>query len=118
MSFANNIGKNIGKNISKRLSGKYSQKRLDHAKKSATDALETSPKRVVQKTAEVSGDLIGNKIADAVAKPYDGRITKVSKCSQQKKSEKVTNEDDKEIPEERYVSPEERQEIINELRLK
>ena len=34
-----NFSKNIGKNISKNLRGKYSQKLLDHAKKSATDAL-------------------------------------------------------------------------------
>ena len=38
--------------------------------------------------------------------------------SQQNNSETVTNEHDKEIPKERYISPEERQEIINELRLK
>ena len=43
------MGKNIGKNISKNLSGKYSQKLLDHAKKSATNVLRTSPKRVIQK---------------------------------------------------------------------
>ena len=43
-------------------------------------------------------------------------ITKVSKNSQQNNS--VTNEHDKEIPKERCVSLEERQEIINELRLK
>ena len=50
------MGKNIGKNISKSLSGKYSQELLDHAKQSATDALKTSPKRVIQKTAEASGN--------------------------------------------------------------
>ena len=61
LSFATNMGKNIGKNISKNLSGKYSQKLLDHSKKSATDALKTSSKRVIQKTAEATGDLIGNK---------------------------------------------------------
>ena len=59
MSFA----KNIGKNISKNLRGKYSQNILDHAKQSATDELKTTPKRVIQKTAEVTGGLIGNKIA-------------------------------------------------------
>ena len=71
LSFAKNIGKNIGKN----LSGKYSprmlaicQKLLNHAKISATDALKTSSKRVIQKTAEATSNLIGNKIADAVAK--------------------------------------------------
>ena len=50
LSFAKSIGKNIGKNMSKSLSGKYSQKLLDQAKQSATDALKTSSKRVIQKT--------------------------------------------------------------------
>ena len=53
--------KNIGKNISKNISSKYSQKLLDHAKQSATDALKTSSKRVIQKTAGATGDLIGKK---------------------------------------------------------
>ena len=43
LTFAENMGKSISKNIGKKiiksLSGKYSQKILDHAKKSATDAL-------------------------------------------------------------------------------
>ena len=59
------------------MSGKYSpgmlamcQKLLDHAKKSATDALKTSSKRAIQQTTEETGDLIGNKIANAiVARP-------------------------------------------------
>ena len=58
------MGKNIGEIIRKNLSGKYSQKLLDHAKKSAADALKTSSKRVVQKTAGATGDSIGNKIAN------------------------------------------------------
>ena len=41
------MGINIGKNTSKNVSGKYSQKLLDHAKKSATDALKTSSKRII-----------------------------------------------------------------------
>ena len=57
-----NIGKNVGKNISKNLSVKYSQKRLDHANTFATDALKTTSKTEIQKTAEATGDLIGNKI--------------------------------------------------------
>ena len=79
LSFAENMVTNISKNISKTLSGKYSQKIFDHAKKSATDMLKTSSKRVIQETAEATGDLIGNKIADVVAKSYNDRITKVSK---------------------------------------
>ena len=75
LSFAKNMGKNIGKNIIKNLSGKYSQKLLDHTKKSATEALEISSKRVTQKTVKATGDLIENKIAD--------KITRVSKASPQ-----------------------------------
>ena len=67
-------------------------------------------KKVIQKTAEATGGLIGNKIAN--------KITKLSKNSQQNNSKTVTNEHDKETPKERYGSPEERQEIIDELRLK
>ena len=84
-------------------------------KKSAADALKTATKRVIQETAEATGDLIDNKIANLVAKSYDGRTTKASKNSLQNNS--VANEHDKEIPKKRYVSPEERQEIIDELRL-
>ena len=62
------MSKNIGKNISKNLSGKYSQKLLDRAKKSATDALKTSSKIVIQKIAEATSDVIGNKIADRITK--------------------------------------------------
>ena len=42
----------------------------------------------------------------------------VPKNSQQNNSETVSNEYDKEIPKERYISPEKRQEIIDDLRLK
>ena len=107
LSFAKNISKNIGKNIIKKLSSKYSpgmlvmcQKLLDHPKKSATDTLKTSSKRFIQKTAEATGDLIGNKITI--------RISKVSKNLQQNSSETVTYELDKEITKERYISPEKR----------
>ena len=63
LSFAKKIGKNI--------SNKYSQKLVDTAKKSATDAIKTASKRAIQKTAEANGGLIGNKISD--------KITSVSK---------------------------------------
>ena len=56
------MGKNIGKNISQSLNSKYSQKILDHAEQSATDAFKTSSKRVMQKTVVATGDLIENEI--------------------------------------------------------
>ena len=53
--------------------------------------------------------MLGNKIATG--------ITKVSKISPQNNSEIVSNEHAKEISKERYISPEERQKIIDDLRL-
>ena len=43
------------------------------------------------------------------------KITKVSKNSLNNNSETVTNKNDKEIPKKRYISPEERQKIIDNL---
>ena len=54
----------LQKNIGKNLSNKYGQKLLNSAKKSAIDAIKTDSKKAIQKTAETTGDLIGNKIAD------------------------------------------------------
>ena len=48
------------------MSNKYSQKLVDTAKRSATDAIKTASKRAIQKTAEATGDLVGNKIADKI----------------------------------------------------
>ena len=70
------------------MNGKYSQNLLDHAKQSATDALKTSTNSVIQKTAEATGDLIGNKTAN--------KVTKVSRNSQQNNLDTFTNENDKE----------------------
>ena len=99
LSFVKNIGK----------SSKYGQKHIDSAKKSTTDAIKTTSKRAIQKTAEATGDLIGSKIAD--------KITTVSK-----KSDNNNNNDDDDGVEltthkRRYISPEEGQQIINELKL-
>ena len=51
---------------------------------------------LLQKTAEATGDLISNKIAN--------RIAKVSKTLQQNNSKTVANKHDKEIPKEIYIS--------------
>ena len=74
-SFAKNMGKNINKNISNNLSGKCSQKIIDYAKQSSTDPLKIASKRAIQKIAEATGDLIGNKIADKIK----SRLNNVSK---------------------------------------
>ena len=103
LSFAKNMGKS--------LSNKYGQKLLDSAKKSTTDAIKTASKRAIQKTAEATGDLIGNKIAD--------KIASVSKKESAKELPNSETEVDVEraTPQKNYISPEERQHIIEELRL-
>ena len=100
--------------MGKTLSNKCGQKLLDSAKKSTTDAIKTASKRAIQKTAEANGDLTGNKIAD--------KITSLSKKKSAKElhnNDKTKEEEDLEITthKKRYISPEERQQIINELRL-
>ena len=39
---------------------------METTTKTGIDAAKTAPKRVVQKTAEATGDLIGNKIFDKI----------------------------------------------------
>ena len=90
----------FAKNMGKHLSNKYGAKLLDSAKKSTTDAIKTASKGAIQKTAEATGDLIGNKIADKIT-------------SKAKKS----NQQEEDTPKEIYISPEKRQQTINDLRL-
>ena len=47
LSFAKVISKNIGKNGSKNVSRKFSPNPLDHAKKSATDAIKTASTKAI-----------------------------------------------------------------------
>ena len=65
--------------FAKNLSNKYGQNPLDSAKKSTADAIKTALKRVIQKTAEATGDLISNKAADKITscfKKISKRMTK------------------------------------------
>ena len=95
------------------LSNKYSEKLLGNAKKSTADAIKTGSKRAIQKTAEAAFDLIGTKIAD-----------KIASVSKKSAMELCNNDEEKEEEEAEittykkgYISPEERRQIINELRL-
>ena len=62
--------------FARNLNDKYGQKLADSAKKSATDPLKLAGKRAMQKTAEATRDLAGNKIKD--------KITSYSKNQQMK----------------------------------
>ena len=52
--------------FARKFSDKYGKKFMDTATKTGIDAAKTTSKRVVQKTAEATGDLIWNKIADKI----------------------------------------------------
>ena len=70
---------------------------LIQLKKSATDAIKTASTRAIQKPAEATGDLVGNKTAD--------KITSFSKKSNKKLP---TIDEDVELitHKKRYISPE------------
>ena len=105
LSFARNIGTYATK-VAKNLHNKYDQKLVDTAKKCATNAFKIASKRAIQNTAEATGDLVGNTIAN--------KITSISK---KPASEPHSNAASSQIPKERYIYPQERQKIIDELRL-
>ena len=80
-------------------------KLMDSATKTGINAAKTASKRVVQKTEEATGDLIGNKMAD--------QITSVGKPKNKKKERK----DEKNEGEEIYIPPEKRHQIINDFKI-
>ena len=71
---------------------------LDSAKKSTVDAIRTASKRAIQKTAEATGDLIGNKIVD--------KVTSISKSPKDLHSKELHSQNENEIgiTKERYIS--------------
>ena len=81
--------------FARNFSDKYSKSLIDKGLDVSKTFAKTAGKRILKKSAEATDDLIGNKTADKItAKPIKNDVTN-----------------------ERYVSPEERQKIIDELRL-
>ena len=108
----------FAKNMGTCLGNKYSQKLLDAAKKFTTDAVKTASKRAIQKTAVATGDLIGNKIADKItgrASPKDVSVLK--KSNKELPKDEIEEDAEMTTHKKRCISPEERQQIIDELRL-
>ena len=92
MSFARNIGDRYGKKI------------LDNSLSAGKDFAKIAGKKVLNKSAEATGDLIGNKIADRIPKSARN---------------KAQNEDDRimEETQEIMIPPEKREQIIRDLKL-
>ena len=99
----------FAKKIDKKLSNKYDQKLLDSAKNTWNRCIKNCYQKSNSKKAEVTGNLVGNKVAD--------KITSISKKYPDHSTELQSNEANNEMPKERYISPKERQQIVDELRL-
>ena len=70
----------------------------------------------LQKKKQEIIDKLRLKYVSKIYQNYIKKITNIQKNSQQNNSEKLANENGKEIPKERYLSPEERYKSIDNLR--
>ena len=61
---------------------------MDPATKTGIDAANTASKRVVEKTTEATGDLIGNKIADEITSASETKSKGNEKKMKQMKQKK------------------------------
>ena len=107
MFFAKNIGNKYGKKIfdvSKSMKNKYGKKVLDNSLSAGKDFAKIADKKVLTKSAEATGDLIGNKIAD--------RITKSARNKEKKEDDRIMEE-----TQEIIIPPEKREQIIRDLKL-
>ena len=104
MSFARIIGNKYGRKIlDKNLDiGKSTKKK--YGKKILDNSLSVGLTKSLTKSAEETGDLIGNKIAD--------RITKSARNKEQKEDDRIMEQAQKMI-----IPPEKREPIIRDLKL-
>ena len=112
MSFAKSMGNKYGRKIfdksidvSKSITKKYGKKILDNSLSAGKVFGKIAGKRVLTKSAEATGDLIGNKIAD--------RITKSTRNKAQKEALNRIMEETQEL----IIPPERREQIIKDLKL-
>ena len=83
---------------------KYGKKILDNSLSAGKDFAKIACKKVLTKSAEATGDLIGNKIAD--------RITKSTRNKAQKEDDRIMEE-----TQEINIPPEKREQILRDLKL-
>ena len=86
--------------FTRKFGDKDGKKLMNTSTKTGIDAEKSTCKRLVQKTAKSTGDLIGNKVAD--------EITSLGKSKEKEKIKKA---------EEIYIPSEKRQQIVYDLKL-
>ena len=107
MSFAKNIGNKYDRKIFDKsidVSNKYARKILDKSMDASKDFAKITGKKVLHKSAEATGEMIGNKV--------DDRITKSCRNKAQKENDRIMEE-----TQEIYIPPEKREQIIRDLKL-
>ena len=111
MSFAKNIRNKYGRKIfdksidvGRKMSDKYGRKILDKSMDAGKDFAKIAGKKMLSESAEATGDMISNKIAD--------RITKSFRNKAQKEDDRIMEE-----TQELIIPPEEREQIIRDLKL-
>ena len=110
---------NIAIKTGTNFNGKYSKKLTDTAIKTGKDFATIAGKKIVHKSAEATGDLIGNKVADKITSmgcskelgPAAGSAVKPR--SKKEKDETNIMEETQEI----YIPSEKRKQIIKDLKL-
>ena len=107
MSFAKIIGNKYSRKIFDKsidVRNKYGKKILDKSINTSKDFAKIAGKKVLHKSAEATGEMIGNKVAD--------RITKSSRNKAQKEDDRIMEE-----TQEILIAPEKREQIIKYLKL-
>ena len=114
MSFASNIGNKYGKSMisskkvrkifDKNLDGKNGKKILDNSLSAGKDFAKIAGKKILTKSAEATGDLIGNNIAN--------RITESARNKEKKENDRIMEE-----TQEIIIPPEKREQIVKDLKL-
>ena len=103
LSFARNFGDKYGKSLIK---SKNVKKLINGATKTSKDFAKIVGKKIIHKSAEATGDLAGNKIAE--------KITSMGKPRSKKEKDEINiMEETQEI----YIPPEKRKQVIKDLKL-
>ena len=126
LSFARNFGDTYGKKLintaiktGTNFNSKYGKKLTDTAIKTGKDFATIAGKKIVHKSAEATGDLVGNKIADKItpmgrSKELSSAVEPAVKPRSKKEKDEINiMEETQEI----YIPPEKRKQIIKDFKL-
>ena len=120
--FARNFGNKYGKKLMNtaiktgtNFNSRYGKKLTDTVIKTGKDFATIADKKIVHKSAEATGDLVGNKIADKITSMGRSKELGPAVKLRSKKEKDETNimEETQEI----YIPPEKSKQIIKDLKL-